>query len=463
MDDITVFYSDLLLVRRLINICDQFKLAMGGKLPLDTENFLFRIKGGIQLEGVLNKTDEEGIKAGFKEAINELISKVNSQAFILSGHSGSLYMWPKTHASTHPSELQEDSHCKAILKYVTVEVSDSLKKASKKKSLKIIPLKVINLRILFETTRPDFVEKVLIQHNKLSRIHFKLTLPIDVAVFANPEDSWGKLQDQFVEAVTQQLSAMDKCIQRYAKGKSVPMPQAYHFELREKPSLTTVIYPAGISDETLQPQRKELHTELGLGDKPIFRRSMAYRFPSDELATKYLRNVHKYIPAPDPEEFKVYLVHGYYTFYHCLQDNENDIEWGAPYHCLQIVISWFNSQGYFDKPIPTVEELQEMLTKIDEEFVNVMGAREWFTAEQMTALLKLFNISSTNTEIRLSHGKEKSSGVKWRFIAYSCLSGRRVFKATITCIHALYRAVAGKETEFSDAQDSYNLSVLQTK
>ncbi|XP_078413574.1 ufm1-specific protease 2-like [Cetorhinus maximus] len=330
------------------------------QLPLDTENLLFRIKGGVQLEGVLNKTDEEGIKAGFKEAINELITKVNSQAFTLSGLSGSLYMWPKTHASTRPSTLKEDSFCKAILKYIRFEISNTVKQASKRRSLKILPLKVINLQIHFEVTRPDLLQGIVIQHNNMSGIHFKLTLPIDVVVFAHPEDPWGKLQDQFVEAVTEQLSAMDKCIQRYTNGKSVPMPQAYHFELQEKPTLTTVIYPAGISDETLQPQRKELHAELGLGDKPVFRRRMAYRFPSDEIAAEYLRDIHKYIPAPNPDEFKVALVHGSYIFHHCLQDYDNDSEWGAPFRCLQVVISWFNLQGYIGKPVPIIAEMQNV-------------------------------------------------------------------------------------------------------
>ncbi|XP_078071415.1 ufm1-specific protease 2-like [Mustelus asterias] len=370
------------------------------RLPIDNEDLLFRIKGGVQLEGVISKTDDEGIKAGFKEAINELMSKVNSQTFALCGLDGSLYMWPKTHASTHPSELQEDTHCKAMLKYVTVEVSDLLKKLSKKKSLKIIPLRVINLQIMFDLSRLDHVEKVFLHHNKMSRLHFKMTLPIDVVVFAKPEDPWAKLQDLFVEAVTAQLSAMDKCIQQYTTGKTVPIPQAYHFELPKKTTLTTVIYPAGISDQTLEPIRKELHTELDLSNKPFLRRPMAYCFPSDELSFKYLRNVHNYIPAPDPEEFKVYQVHGSYNFYHCMQDNSNDALWGALYHCLQVILSWFNCQGYIDTPVLSIEELQEMVTKIDDEFVNLVGIKGWLHGDQIIGLLKLFNISAFNIDVR---------------------------------------------------------------
>ncbi|XP_067885094.1 ufm1-specific protease 2-like [Heterodontus francisci] len=372
----------------------------GQQLPLDSEDLLFRIKGGIQLEGVLNESDGEGIKQGFRGAINELIAKVNSQAFILSGLGGSLYMWPKTHSSTHASELQEETQCKAILKFVTVEVNDHLKKIPKKKSVKIVPLKVINLQIMFEVTRPDLAEEVIIQHNNRSRSHFKLTLPVDVVVLAHPEDPWGKLQDQFVEAVSTQLSEMDKCIQRYTDGKSIPIPQPFHFELPEKTTLTTVIYPAGIIDENLQPQRKELHTELGLGDKPLFRRPMAFRFPSDELMDEYVRNVHKYLLPPNPDEFKVFIVHGLYTYNHHLQDGVDDRGWGAPYRCLQIIISWFNYQGYIAKPIPTLPEIQQMLTEIDDDALKSMAPTDWIGVFQFATLLNSLDISSNTMKIQ---------------------------------------------------------------
>ncbi|XP_043577170.1 ufm1-specific protease 2-like [Chiloscyllium plagiosum] len=234
----------------------------------------------------------------------------------------------------------------------------------------------------------------------MSRIHFKLTLPIDVVLFADPADPWGKIQDQFVDAIITQLSAMDKCIQRYTNGKTVPMPQAFHFELPEKTTLTTVIYPAGISDETLEPQRKELHALLGLDNKPFFRRSMAFCFPSDEMKAKYLRNVHKYIPTLNPDEFQIFGVHGSYIFHHCMQDNENDAEWGALYRCFQVIISWFNCQGYINKPTPMVTEMQDILTKFDEGFVNVVEEKDWIPLEQMVAILNAFSISTTTKDIR---------------------------------------------------------------
>ncbi|XP_067838707.1 ufm1-specific protease 2-like [Heptranchias perlo] len=369
-------------------------------LPLDSTDLLFRIKGGLNLESVLNKTDEAAIKASISESIKDLISKVNSHAFILYGVESALYLWPKTRASTQPTELQENSNCKSILKFVPIEVNDYLKKIPKKKSVKITPLKVINLDLLFELTRPDVIENVIVHHDNMSRLHFKLVLPIDVAVFANPEDPWGKLQDQFVEAVSSQLSEMEKCIQKYTKGQSVPVPQAFHFELPEKTTLTTVIYPAGISDETLEPQRKELHTELGLGNKPFFRRSMVYQFPNDDLQNKYLRTVHKYIPLPDTEKFKISVVHGSYTYHHYLQDDINDSGWGCAYRSLQTIISWFKYQGYIDSPIPTHVEIQQMLVNIGDKAPDIVGSTDWIGSFELRTILNTMGLTAKVLSLR---------------------------------------------------------------
>ncbi|XP_067885519.1 ufm1-specific protease 2 isoform X2 [Heterodontus francisci] len=324
-----------------------------------------------------------------------MISKVNSQAFVLLGLESPVYIWPTSHSSTQPTELQENSTCKTILKFVPIEVNDYLKKVPRKKSVKITPLKVINLEVLFELTRPDIAENVIVQSDNKSRIHFKLTLPVDVVIFANPEDPWGKVQDRFVEAVAAQLSEMDNCIQRYAKAHSVPVPQPFHFELPENTTLTTVIYPAGFVEEDLEPQRKELHAKFGLGDKPFFRRPMAYNFPSDDLANKYLKNIHKYIPLPNTEEFKeIHVVHGSYTYHHYLQDDINDSGWGCAYRSLQTIISWFNCQGYINVPIPSHEKIQQLLVSTGEKGPNIVGSTDWIGSFELQSVLNSLGITS---------------------------------------------------------------------
>ncbi|GCB63128.1 hypothetical protein scyTo_0004357 [Scyliorhinus torazame] len=320
-----------------------------------------RQDAAIKRKGPSGCHTKKGIKDGFSDAMKDLMKKVNSQSFVLFGWESSLYIWPKSGFNTQPTELQANSSCKSLVKLIPIEVNDYLKKISKKKSVKVEPLKVINLELLFELTRPDVIETVTVHNDQKSRIHFKLTLPVDVVIFAHPDDQWIKTQEKIVEAVSEQLLGMDQCIQKYTKGKNVPIPQAFHFELPESTILTTAIYPAGYKEKDLEPQRKELHDKLGLGDKPYLRRPMSYDFPNDDLLNKYVKTVHKYIPIPSTEEFEVYVVHGSYTFHHYLQDDINDSGWGCAYRSLQTIISWFNCQGYIDIPIPTHETIQKML------------------------------------------------------------------------------------------------------
>ncbi|XP_062905458.1 ufm1-specific protease 2 [Mobula hypostoma] len=363
-------------------------------LPLDSADLLFRVKGGINLDGFVSKTDERGIIKGVSDAISDAINKVNSQGIILFGVESSLFMWSASHKSTQPSELHENSSCKSILKFVPIEVNDYLKKIPKKKTLKIEPVRVINLELLFEMSRPGTVESVFIQQDAKSRLHFKLTLPIDVVIFANPDDQWAKLLDRIVESVSSQLTEMEKCIQRYTKGQTVPIPQAFHFELPEQPTLTTVIYPAGITDEELEPQRKELHEVRGLDDKPYFRRTMAYNFPNEELMNKYLRDIHKYIFLPDAEEFQVHLVHGSYNYHHYVQDNINDSGWGCAYRALQTIISWYKFQGYLNIDIPSHKEIQKKLVEAGEKSPDFVGSSEWIGSFEIQAVLSTMNITS---------------------------------------------------------------------
>ncbi|XP_078252817.1 ufm1-specific protease 2 [Rhinoraja longicauda] len=363
-------------------------------LPLDSEDLLFRVRGRIRLDGFLHKSDDKDVAKGFSEAITDAIIKVNSQSAILFGAESTLFVWPKFHVSTQASELTETSNCKSILRFVPIEVNDFLKKIPKKKSVKVEPVRVINLELMFESTRPGIVESVFIQNDTKACFHFKLILPIDVVIFANPDDSWFKLQDQIVESISSQLSEMEKCIQRYSKGRTVPIPQPFHFELPDKSTLTTVIYPAGIAEEEMEAQRKEKHQELGLDDKPYLRRTMSYNFPNEELLNKYLRNIHQYIFLADAEDFKVCLVHGSYTYHHYSQDEMNDVGWGCAYRALQTIISWYIYQGYITIPIPTHEDIQKRLVSAGDKPPAFVGSSDWIGSIELQSVLKTMKIES---------------------------------------------------------------------
>lgn len=54
------------------------------------------------------------------------------------------------------------------------------------------------------------------------------------------------------------------------------------------------------------------------------------------------------------------LVDGHYAYYHYMQDNFDDNQWGCAYRSLQTLCSWFFLQGYTTKPIPTHAQIQQV-------------------------------------------------------------------------------------------------------
>ncbi|XP_007891018.1 ufm1-specific protease 2 [Callorhinchus milii] len=374
---------------------------MASFTSIENQELIFRLKGGFYLSGLLRKLDESSIKAAISEAINEAVFKVNSEAFVVNSEKSSLVVWPKTHISTHLVDLPEDAACKSILKFVTIEQDERIKKINKKKAKKIIPVKVINFNILFEMTRPETVESMHVLQDNKSRLHFSMILPVDALIHVKPDDTWGKVQDLFVQAVTTQLGDMEKVVQQFTKGQSVPIPQPFHFSLRGETTFATVVYPAGISDGDLESYRKTLHRELDLpDDRPFLRRVMAYRFPHETSKDVYLPKMHQFLIHPATEDAKVYLVQGSYNFYHYLQDNIEDADWGCAYRSLQTIVSWYRAQGYTTKPVPTHEEIQEALVAAGDKTSDIIGSSEWIGCFEIQQVLDSLGFTAKIINVR---------------------------------------------------------------
>lgn len=57
---------------------------------------------------------------------------------------------------------------------------------------------------------------------------------------------------------------------------------------------------------------------------------------------------------------KVYLVQGFYSYHHYMQDRMDDNGWGCAYRSLQTICSWFQQQGYVERAVPTHREIQQV-------------------------------------------------------------------------------------------------------
>lgn len=70
------------------------------------------------------------------------------------------------------------------------------------------------------------------------------------------------------------------------------------------------------------------------------------------------------------------LVDGHYAYYHYMQDNFDDNQWGCAYRSLQTLCSWFILQGYTTKPVPTHPRIQQVY--IEDNSVAVLGRSRIF-------------------------------------------------------------------------------------
>lgn len=125
---------------------------------------------------------------------------------------------------------------------------------------------------------------------------------------------------------------------------------------------------------------------------PYFRRANAYHFPNEPYKDGYLRNPHLALTHPTLDNgkvylityfksltvfcsfaeidehgrnflsfLKVYLVQGIYSYHHYMQDRVDDNGWGCAYRSLQTICSWFQQQGYVQRPVPTHKEIQQVV------------------------------------------------------------------------------------------------------
>ena len=117
-----------------------------------------------------------------------------------------------------------------------------------------------------------------------------------------------------------------------------------------------------------------------------------------------LRNVHFNIL--NTVSLKKYLVAPGYVYFHYNQDNFKDDGWGCAYRSLQTLISWFVINRGSKINVPSIPEIQTILTKIGDKPSTFVGSNEWIGSVEVSYILQnLLKIDS-----RIMHF-ESGSGV----------------------------------------------------
>lgn len=114
------------------------------------------------------------------------------------------------------------------------------------------------------------------------------------------------------------------------------------------------------------------------------------------------RNVHHAVLSRAPGGSRpISAVRGDYIYFHYLQDGVNDDGWGCAYRSLQTLYSWFLLQGFADRPVPSIAEIQKLLVDMGDKppaFIGTLaspGSTDWIGSFELSYVLnKLVGIDS---------------------------------------------------------------------
>lgn len=373
------------------------------------ETVVFRVRGNLQLSYEISDDKAYGdddTVATYFENMNELLQSsitafhlANSQVLLLN----------RVEFESSAPGLREDTACADLQLFVTSE-SDGFGGAvdRKRKGKQFAEPEVMNLALKFQATGDHAIERTI---SCLPIVHYELRefqnstsrIPVDVVAVLPKTFPVGKMHNILVRGIIRQLESVYKCVVDYSKNGAKAAAQIFHFKPMYCDHLVTLVYPKGVSEGDLEPQRRKLHQWLMLpDDRPLLRRTNCYLFAEDRPADGYLLNTHIGLAPSGVENGKVSLVHGTYTYHHYMQDHMNDNGWGCAYRSLQTVVSWFRHQGYTNSPTPTHAEIQQALVDVGDRPATFVGSKQWIGSLEVSYCLqqligvvsKIMNVSS---------------------------------------------------------------------
>ncbi|XP_026990796.1 ufm1-specific protease 2 [Tachysurus fulvidraco] len=377
-------------------------------MVLTENNFIFRLKGVLELFCQLDRSNGAHEQSSVSKAFKDLNARISSESLVFMVCNSPVLLWPNKAFHSTLESVREETPCKDVQQHVELEDGPN-RKSSKRRDKKDTGPIVVNLKLLMEISESGNSGALSLCRVANKQQCITMPLCIDCVIGADGNDTLGSVCSGLVEALHAQLSDMEQTVLRYRKDKTLPVPHPFHFQLPESIRLLTVIYPAGVTDDQLQSVREELHREHDLpSDRPYFRRANAFHFPGEVYKDGYLRNPHTNLATPSIEDAKLYIVRGVYSYHHYMQDRVNDNGWGCAYRSLQTICSWFQQQGYTERSIPTHKQIQQALVDMGDKEPSFVGSRQWIGSIEVQAVLN--QLLGVNSKILfVSHGSELAS------------------------------------------------------
>uniref|UniRef100_A0A2S2NF88 Ufm1-specific protease 2 n=1 Tax=Schizaphis graminum TaxID=13262 RepID=A0A2S2NF88_SCHGA len=178
-------------------------------------------------------------------------------------------------------------------------------------------------------------------------------------------------------------------IQSFLVSNPKDLPAVHHFLPDTLCHFVTIVCSHNQID-SYSNLRKKLHNAFHLSmDRPLFRISNAYQFDAKPALNDdgLLTNVHEGLPPSGIKNGKISLIQGTYTFYHYGQGGFNDHQWGCAYRSLQTLYSWFKWQGWTNKPVPSIRDIQQILVDMGDKSKSFVGSSDWIGSMEVSFVL----------------------------------------------------------------------------
>lgn len=388
-------------VRVTVKVVDEASLA--------ADAAVCRVRAVLPLTYETIASIGEGEKESVNEAVSKLVERIKSCGTAYRLRESKLLIVQKPKSVVATDGLEEDATCAELYRYVVADESETVAKDKKKKSNTIL-----NWKMLFQMTADDdmpnakaSVPRIRYEHRKFhvvtSDVH------VDLIVMVPKSHPVRQLASVFSDGVCQQLLAVKDCGQEFSKLDFIPSIHVHHFQPPECEHFVSVPYPKGVLEGDLETIRRKLHERLLLPeDRPLLRRTNAYRFPEDKTRSTHLLNPHEGLPLQPEEHEEVASVEGTYAYHHYMQDHFDDRGWGCAYRSLQTVISWFRHQGYTTQPVPTHKEIQRALVDVGDKPSTFVDSKQWIGSLEVSYCLQQL-IGVTSKIVSVNRGTELAS------------------------------------------------------
>jgi hypothetical protein len=91
---------------------------------------------------------------------------------------------------------------------------------------------------------------------------------------------------------------------------------------------------------------------------------------------------------PNYDDLQVSYCKPHFLYYHYLQDGEKDDGWGCAYRSLQTLYSWFIMNGYSNRKIPSILDIQKRLVAMGDKEKKFLNSREWIGAFEVSFVIQ---------------------------------------------------------------------------